>query len=84
MCSSYSGASIVVVKRISSTWKSLRELVGDLAGKQDVSLKQYGIVYQCYSRPVLLDCSQTWELVADELKLCGHHTMSMCRPLIYQ
>lgn len=78
MYSSYSGASIVVVKRVSSTWKSLRELFGDLVGKQDVSFKDHGNVYciMCYGIPVLLYCSQTWELtVADELKLCGHHTM---------
>lgn len=74
MYSSYSGASIVVVKRVSSTWKSLRELVGDLVGKQDVSLKHHGNVYciMCYGIPVLLYCSQTWELtVADELRLRG-------------
>lgn len=74
MYSSYSGASIVVVKRVSSTWKSLRELFGDLVGKQDVSLKHHGNVYciMCYGIPVLLYCSQTWELtVADELRLRG-------------
>ena len=43
-----------------------------LVGKQGLSLKQRGNIYQCCVRPVLLHCCETWELtVADEVRLRG-------------
>ena len=43
-----------------------------LVGKQGLSSKQWGKIYQCCVRPVLLDCCETWKLtVADETKLRG-------------
>ena len=43
-----------------------------LVGKQGLSLKQRGKIYQCCVRPVLLYCCETWELnVADEARLRG-------------
>ena len=58
--------------RIGNAWKKFRELSGVLAGKQGLSLKQRGKIYQCCVRPVLLYCCETWELtVADEARLHG-------------
>ena len=43
-----------------------------LLGKQGLSLKQRGKIYQCRVRPVLLYRCETWELnVADEARLRG-------------
>ena len=43
-----------------------------LVGKQDLSLKQQGKIYQCCVGPVLFYCCETWELtVADEARLHG-------------
>ena len=66
----YDRAFEAVTGRIGSAWKKLRELGGVLLGKQSLSLKQRGKIYQSYVRLVLLHCSKTWELtVADELTL---------------
>ena len=65
-------ASEAVSARIGSAWKKFRELSGVLVGKQDLSLKQRGKIYQCCVRQVLLYCCETWELtVVDEARLCG-------------
>ena len=45
------GASEVVIARSGSVWKKFRELVSVLVGKQGLSLKQRGKLYQCYVRP---------------------------------
>ena len=54
-----------------------------LVGKQGLSLKQRGKIYQCCVRPVLLYCCETWELiVTDEVRLHGverHMIRMMCR-----
>ena len=72
MISCYGGAYEAVHARIGSVWKKFRELSGVLVGKQGFSLKQWGKIYQCYVRPVLLYCCETWELtVADEARLHG-------------
>ena len=45
-----------------------------------VRLKQWGKIYQCCVRPVLLYCCETWELtVADEVRLrwVEHHMIRM-------
>ena len=43
-----------------------------LVGKQGLSLKHPGKIYQRCVRPVLLYCFETWELtVADEARFCG-------------
>ena len=58
--------------RIGNVWKKFRELSGVLVRKQGLSLKQLGKIYQCYVRPVLLYCCETWGLtVADEARLHG-------------
>ena len=47
-----------------------------LVGKQGLSLKQQGKIYNGCLRPVLLYCGETWEFsVADEARLRGvkHH-----------
>ena len=68
----YGGASEVVSARIGTAWKKFRELSGALVGKQDLSLKQRGKIYQCCLRPVLLYCCERWVLtVADETRLRG-------------
>ena len=68
--SCYGGASEAVSARIGSAWKKFKGLSGVLVGKQGLSLKQRGKIYQCCSRPVLLCGCETWELtVADEAKL---------------
>ena len=72
MVSCYGGASEAVIARIGSVWNKSRELSGVLVWRQGLSLKQRGKVYQCFYRPVLLYCSETWELtVAAEAKLRG-------------
>ena len=51
-----------------------------LVGKQGLSLKQRGKIYQCCVRSVLLYCCEAWELaVADEARLRGleHHMIRM-------
>ena len=61
-----------VSARIGSVRKKFRELSGVLVGRQGLSLKQWGKIYQCCVRPVLLYCCEAWELtVADEVRLCG-------------
>ena len=47
MISCYGGASESVSARIGSTWKKFRELSGVLVGKQGLSSKQRGQIYQC-------------------------------------
>ena len=50
----------------------MEELSGALARKRSLSLKQWGKIYQCCVRPVLLYCFERWELsVADEARLPG-------------
>ena len=72
MISCYGGAFEAVSARIGIVWKKFMELSGVLVGKQGLSLKQRGKIYQCCVRPVLLYCCETWELtVADEMRLCG-------------
>ena len=68
---SYYGRPFEAVSgRIGSAWKKLRELGGVLLGKQGLSLKQRGKIYQSCVRPVLLYCRETCELtVADGLRL---------------
>ena len=49
-----------------------QELSGVLVGRQGLSLKQWGKIYQCYVRCVLLHCCEMQALtVVDEAKLCG-------------
>ena len=78
----YGKASEAASARIGSVWKKFKELSGMLVGKQGLSLKQQGKIYQCCVRPVLLHCCEIWPLsVADEAKLCGmerHMVMMMC------
>ena len=70
MISCYGGAFEAVSARIGIVWKKFMELSGVLVGKQGLSLKQRGKIYQCCVRPVLLYCCETWELtVADEARL---------------
>ena len=70
MISYYCGASEAVSARIGSAWKKFRELSGVFVGKQGLSLKQRGKIYQCCVRPVLLYYCETWELtVVDEASL---------------
>ena len=72
LISRYGGASEVVTARIGITWKKFRELSGVLVGKQGLSLKQRGKIYQCCVRPIMLVCCEMWELtVADEARLRG-------------
>ena len=72
MINCYGRASEAVSARIGSEWKKFRELSAVLVGKQGLSLKQRGKIYQCCIRPVLLHCCETWELtVADEARLRG-------------
>ena len=82
MISCYGGASEAVSARTDSAWKKFRELSVVLVRKQGLSLKQLRKIYQCFVRPVLLYCCETWELtVADEAGLCGveHRMISvMC------
>ena len=50
--------------------------------KKCLSLKQRGKIYQCYVRPLLLYCCETWELtVADQARLRGveRRMIRMCR-----
>ena len=51
------------------------------SGKQDLSSKQRGKIYQCCFRLVLLYCCETQDLtVAEEVRICGieHHLIRMC------
>ena len=66
MISCYFGASEAVNARIGRAWKKFRELISVLVGKQGLSLKQRGKIYQCCARPVLLYCCETWELIVAE------------------
>ena len=62
--------------RIGNAWKKFREISDVLVGKQSLSLKKRGKIYQCCVRPVLLYCCETWELiVADEMRL---HEVEHC------
>ena len=77
----YCGASEAVSERIGSVWKKFMELSGVLVGKQGLSLKQRGKIYQCCVRPVLLYCCEARELtVVDEAQLRGveHRMIRMC------
>ena len=66
--------------RIGNAWTKVRELNGMLVGKQGLSLKQQGTIYQYFVRPVLLYCCKTWELtVADEAKLHGVERLRVIR-----
>ena len=68
----YGGASEALTARTGSAWKKFRENSRVLVGKQGLTLKQRGKIYQCCLRTVLLYCCETWELtVADEAKLRG-------------
>ena len=53
MISCFGGASEAVSSRIGSAWKNFRKLSGVLVGKHDLSLMQWGKIYQCCVRPVL-------------------------------
>ena len=67
MISCYSGASKAVSAIIGSVWKKFRELSCVLVRKQGLFLKQWGKIYQCCVKLVLLHFCETWELtVADE------------------
>ena len=57
--SCYGGASEPVSARIGSVWKIFNELIGVLFAKKGLSLKQWGKIYQCCARPVLLYCFET-------------------------
>ena len=61
MISCYGEASEPVNAKIGSAWKKFRELSGVLVGKQGLSLKQRRKIYQCWFKPVLLYCCETWE-----------------------
>ena len=72
MISCYGGTSEAVNGRIGSAWKKFRELSGVVVGKQGLCLKQWGKIYHCCVRPVLLYCCGTWELtVTDEARSRG-------------
>ena len=80
MISCYDGASEAVSARIGCEWKKFRELSGVLVGKQDLSWNQWGKIYQCCVRPVLLYFCETQELtVVGEVWLHGveHHMIRM-------
>ena len=65
MVSCYSGAAEAASACIGIAWKKFRELSGVLVGKQGLSLKQRGKIYQCCVRPVVLIT------VANEARLRG-------------
>ena len=68
----YGEASETVSARIDSAWKKFMELSGVLVGKQGLSLKQRGKIYQCCVRQVLLYCCKTWKVtVVVEARLHG-------------
>ena len=70
MFNNYREAFQAVSGRIGSAWKKFRKLSRVFVGKQGLSLKQRGKIYQPCVRSVLLHCSKTWELTAaDELRL---------------
>ena len=54
MISCYGGASDTVSARTDSAWNKIRELSSVLVGKQGLSLKQWGKIYQSCVGPVLL------------------------------
>ena len=57
--------------RIGGAWKKFSELSGVLFGKQGLSLKQRGKIYQYFAR-IFLCCCETLELtVTDEARLHG-------------
>ena len=68
----YGGASDATSGRIDNSWKKFRELTGALGGKQGLTLRQQGKIYQCCITLVLLYCCETWELTsADDTRLRG-------------
>ena len=68
----YGGASEAVSTRNVSEWKTFRDFSGVPVGKQGLSLKQLGKIYQCCVRPVLWNCREMWQLtVVDKARLCG-------------
>ena len=72
MFSCYGGASEALSAKMGNEWKKFRELSNVLVGKQGLSLKRRGNIYQCSVRPVLLYCCETWELtVAHEIAWGG-------------
>ena len=72
MISCYGGASDAASGRIDNSWKKFSELTGALGGKQGLTLKQQGRIYQCCITPVLLYCGEMWELTsADDTRLRG-------------
>ena len=72
LVSCFGGELEAVSARIGSAWKKFRELSGVLVGKQGLSLKQRGTIYQCCATPVLLYCCNKWQIiVADEASLLG-------------
>ena len=56
MIGCYGGVSEAVSARINIAQKKFKDLSGVLLGKQGLSLKQRGKVYQCCVRQVLLHC----------------------------
>ena len=42
--------------RIGNGWKKFRAFIGLLVEKQGLSLKQWGKIYHCCARPILLYC----------------------------
>ena len=56
MISCYGGASEAMSTRIGNGRKKFRAFSGVLVEKQGLSLKQWGKIYQCCARPVLLYC----------------------------
>ena len=82
MISCYGRASEAVSAKIGSVWKKFRELSLVLFGKQGLFLKQWGKIYQCCVRPVLLYCCEMWKFtVADDASLRGvecHFIRMMC------
>ena len=54
MISCYGGALETVSARIDTAWKRFRGLSGVLVEKQGLSLKQWGKIYQCCVRSILL------------------------------
>lgn len=69
MISCYGGAPDAVSTRFGSVWKKFRKLSGALVGKQGLSLKQRGMIYQCCVRLVLLYYCKYWKLtLADKAR----------------
>ena len=55
-----------VSARIGSAWREVSRTGWGLDGKQGLSLMQRGRIYRYCVWPVLLYCSETWELTAAE------------------